>query len=547
MRRLVAGISATVLIAASAAAATTVATADPSQPAAVCSGATCTTTYGASAAIATFTVPSFVTQLAVTVDGAEGGRLRGKGGTSKPGGLGGQTTLDAAVAPGDVLSVIVGGSGGDIEQFSPGTSGGAGGYAGGASGGSSGGQIPATGGGGGSFVFFANGLLMAAAGGGGGRSVTGVGGSGGGGVTGFVGGVGGDGSDSATGGQPGTGVIGGDGAGGAGTSQGASQGSPGTGEVNGPSTLPVGGAGGSGGYGGGGGGGGSHSGGGGGSDNNASMDASSGGGGGGGSGYYDGALTTDVSGGAGVVSGNGSVSIAYAKGGTDITASVQPRSLSATVAPVTAGAVTPTGTVSFAVDGEGVGSAPLVDGVATLTDTVPVGATHHIDVTYTGDDNYLGSSGSAVRSDPTITATLHSAKPASRYHWYRRPVTVTFRCQATTGAIQNCPKTATLRRNGARQTLSRTVTAADGGAAMVTVAGINIDQVKPKVVIRGPKNGAVYHHKPPKARCVAHDPLSGVAKCVIHKRDLAARNLLIATATDKAGNVAHARLKYRRG
>jgi hypothetical protein len=268
------------------------------------------------------------------------------------------------------------------------------------------------------------------------------------------------------------------------------------------------------------------------------MDASSGAGGGGGGGYI-GVSTTNVS-------GNGSVSIVYNKGITQTTTAVHPTSISATVSPSTDDAVAPTGDVAFAVDGEGVGSAPLVDGVATLTYSVPTGADRHIDVTYPGDDNYLGSSGSADRSDPTITATVRSATPESRFHWYRLPVTVTFGCKATTGTIQNCPKEATIRRNGARQTVSATVTAADGGAATATVTGINLDQVKPKVVIRGPKNGAVYHHKPPKARCVAHDPLSGVAKCVIH-RDLAARNvLLIATATDKAGNVSHVRLKYRR-
>ena len=62
--------------------------------------------------------------------------------------------------------------------------------------------------------------------------------------------------------------------------------------------------------------------------------------------------------------------------------------------------------------------------------------TCRIDATQPGNDQYLAASAYetvAVTIVPTIAAHLSSSKPASRYGWYRTPVTITFNCNAGSG------------------------------------------------------------------------------------------------------------------
>jgi hypothetical protein len=150
-----------------------------------------------------------------------------------------------------------------------------------------------------------------------------------------------------------------------------------------------------------------------------------------------------------------------------------------------------------------------------------------------------------VRRGPQITARVTSAH-GTRHGWYRTPVTVHFTC-TTHGAplTRPCPSAVTLRHSGRGQSVTRTITATEGGTHTVKVRHLDIDRVKPHVRVRGVRDGAVYTGTAPRPRCVAHDALSGVASCHVvvhkHKRTLTYR----AVATDRAGNKRRVSGHYR--
>jgi hypothetical protein len=223
---------------------------------------------------------------------------------------------------------------------------------------------------------------------------------------------------------------------------------------------------------------------------------------------------------------------------TTTSLAVHPSTVTATVTAVAPGAGTPSGSVSFLVDGTSIGSATLVGGVATLDTVVASGKTQQVAAQYLGDTDFTGSANSTARSDPSITATLSSAHSKTRFGWYRSPVTVTFRCTTHGAALTStCPKPVTLSANGAAQSLTRTVAATNGGLAAVTVRGINIDRTSPSVTVSGIRNGAVYNGAAPTAHCVGKDATSGIASCTLTRHTSGARTTYRAVATDKAGNI----------
>jgi autotransporter-associated beta strand protein len=75
-----------------------------------------------------------------------------------------------------------------------------------------------------------------------------------------------------------------------------------------------------------------------------------------------------------------------------------PISATATIAPTTPGAGTPTGTVSFYLDGTLKGTLNLVGGKATLNLGTISRGTHTIQIVYSGDANFQGSTQSATKS-----------------------------------------------------------------------------------------------------------------------------------------------------
>ncbi|WP_341925337.1 lamin tail domain-containing protein [Nocardioides psychrotolerans] len=222
----------------------------------------------------------------------------------------------------------------------------------------------------------------------------------------------------------------------------------------------------------------------------------------------------------------------------------------ATVAPVAPGAGTPTGTVTFTANGTGIGSATLDGGVATLDQALPAGTTE-VTATYVGDSDFTGSSGSAdvVISDPTITAELSSPRPASG--WWTGRVTVTFACTPGSAPITGtCPAPVTFDADGADQSVTRVITASDGGAATVRISNVDIDGTAPRVAVKGVRDGVTYRQGAvPRARCQAFDRLSGVGSCTLRRQvDMTAygkRVVVTATALDVAGNEATDRLVYK--
>jgi hypothetical protein len=265
-----------------------------------------------------FVVPAGVCSVTVDALGAEGGANSGTDslGGSLPG-LGGEAQATITVTPGETLTVVVGGRGGDGQN---GSGPGAGGFNGGGAGGNSSGAIgtnPGSGGGGASDVRRGTDPLVVAGGGGGaGNSGTNGGAGGGDAGTGGTGNL--DGQHNSTGGGGGTQASGG--------AAGANSDTTVTAEVG---TAGQGGAGATGGQSGGGGGGGGWFGGGGGGlafpDNGASA------GGGGGSGYL-GAATGTLT--AGVHEGDGAVSISYEPSSSPCSTPLTPLVPAPVVAPV---------------------------------------------------------------------------------------------------------------------------------------------------------------------------------------------------------------------
>ncbi|HEY8301486.1 MAG TPA: putative Ig domain-containing protein [Jatrophihabitans sp.] len=229
--------------------------------------------------------------------------------------------------------------------------------------------------------------------------------------------------------------------------------------------------------------------------------------------------------------------VAVTKASTTTALRIRSRTVTAAVAPVAPGAGNPSGLVVFAVGGHRIGTATLVSGVATLQRRVQPGAVRTVSATYRGDTDFLASSVSTARHDPRILARVTSSPGRSRYGWYHTPVTVTFSC-ATSGAALDaaCPAPVTLRRNGAGQSVTRTIRAVDGGAATVHVSGINIDRTAPDVSIRGAHDGATYTGHQPAAACVSSDRLSGPASCTLGTRVRGDSVRVAATAVDRAGN-----------
>jgi hypothetical protein len=213
------------------------------------------------------------------------------------------------------------------------------------------------------------------------------------------------------------------------------------------------------------------------------------------------------------------------KANTTTVLQVSGDTLTATVSPVSPGAGAPTGGVTFTVGGATVGSAALnSSGVATFTgsNVGKRGAAAY----YGGDASFLSSSGHRAPIGPTVSAHVSSAHAKHR-GWYRSPVHIAFSCTANTAPLTSgCPATVTLSHNGAGQSVSRTVTAKDGGSTTITVSPINIDQTAPRLTVR--VNGR-------SVTCHAHDSLSGGASCSVVRKTATRWK---AVAHDRAGNTA---------
>jgi hypothetical protein len=224
--------------------------------------------------------------------------------------------------------------------------------------------------------------------------------------------------------------------------------------------------------------------------------------------------------------------------------------LTATVATTAPGSGTATGTVLFTVAGRTLGSAGLVNGVATLAYTVPPNVTEPILASYQGDADYTTSSATVTANGldieptfvarPTIAARLTSSEPKNTHGWWHTTVEVHFVCNAAGSSIDGgCPRPVVLAQSGADLNVTRTIRTRAGTTATVALRGIKIDLTKPRVEIVGVRNHALYHGSKPPVSCAATDPVSGIASCKVIttvKRSSTMETITyIATATNWAG------------
>ena len=146
---------------------------------------------------------------------------------------------------------------------------------------------------------------------------------------------------------------------------------------------------------------------------------------------------------------------------------------------------------------------------------------------------------------PSITAALSSDAPANDAGWYHTPVTVTFTCDAGISTLtEPCPDPVVLDQDGEDQTVTRDITAENGGTDSVTVSGIDIDQTAPDVTIAGIQDGARYLASLPQGTCVSTDSGSGPGTCTVtgmpQETDRVWTYAYTAAALDLAGNATEA-------
>jgi hypothetical protein len=120
-----------------------------------------------------------------------------------------------------------------------------------------------------------------------------------------------------------------------------------------------------------------------------------------------------------------------------------------------------------------------------------------------------------------------------------------------TGWSANVNSGVTLSNNGAGQSVAGAAEDRAGNTASATVGGINIDTVKPDVMVSGVTNNGIYTlGAVPAASCSATDALSGLdGSCSLQVTGGLANGVgtytFTATARDKAGNVETVTGSYR--
>lgn len=232
--------------------------------------------------------------------------------------------------------------------------------------------------------------------------------------------------------------------------------------------------------------------------------------------------------------------VGRARTGTVLT--IDAEGLAATVTPTHAAAGVPTGVVVFAAGDRELGRVALVAGVALLDRPLDADWAGEVTASYAGDADRDASSGSVRRVLPTITGTVRAVRPAVD-GWYDAPVVVEFACGPGSAAVTTCPGPVELGE-GRAQTITRAVTAADGGRAIATVGDLSVDASGPEVAIRGVRPGELVKGRAP-AACRASDAGAGLASCHLVHRKAGRSWVVTATATDRVGHTEVARVRYR--
>ena len=150
-----------------------------------------------------------------------------------------------------------------------------------------------------------------------------------------------------------------------------------------------------------------------------------------------------------------------------------------------------------------------------------------------------------VRIDGTAP-TIHAVATApNSFGWNNTDVQVTFQCADALSDIDTCSSPLTLASEGRDQSASGHAIDLAGNTTTVTVDGINIDKTAPEIAFSG--NALDYLvDETIRIDCAVSDALAGVATSICPNVDAAAyavglgEHTLVASATDKAGNVASA-------
>jgi autotransporter-associated beta strand protein len=134
------------------------------------------------------------------------------------------------------------------------------------------------------------------------------------------------------------------------------------------------------------------------------------------------------------------VTVAQASSTTTVTTSPNPSlagqnvTLTATIAAVSPGSGTPTGTVNFESGTTSLGDENVIDGVATLnTTSLPTG-TSSITAVYSGDSNFTASTSTAVNQVVTEGATTVALSASNTNPFGLQPVTLTAIVSVVTGS-----------------------------------------------------------------------------------------------------------------
>jgi len=143
----------------------------------------------------------------------------------------------------------------------------------------------------------------------------------------------------------------------------------------------------------------------------------------------------------------------------------QPLTLTATVSPVAPATGVPTGTIAFKDGAVTIGTAPLVNGVATLTISTLFPGAHSLTAVYSGSLDFLTSTSAAViqnvAGNASTTTLTSSANPIKR----RQAVTFTATVSPVAPATATPTGTVTFRDG---TTVLATVTLVGGRASFTT-------------------------------------------------------------------------------
>jgi hypothetical protein len=224
----------------------------------------------------------------------------------------------------------------------------------------------------------------------------------------------------------------------------------------------------------------------------------------------------------------------------------------ATVTPVAPGAGTPTGRVTFSVNGASIGSADLDGSGAAAVPLPPGGGPLTVAAAYDGDDRFLPSAASTARSDPQLLA--QPAGEPNAAGWFASSPSIAFTCTPGSAPLAvPCPTPVQLGE-GAGQSITRSIQATDGGVATVSVAGLNVDLTPPTVRVTGVRDGdALLAPLAVPPTCEASDGLSGLdGACTVTTARTRAATApryratweYVARASDRAGNATAVRGEY---